>query len=186
MKIYTKGGDKGKTSLLGGTRVPKHHMRIEAYGSTDELNSCIGLLIEELPANSEQKEILKTVQYKLFELGASLATEPDKQQLYAPNLNESHIKQLEDAIDSMQAVLPEQKYFVLPGGHKAVAMAHLCRTVCRRAERQVVLLHETDPIHPIILPYLNRLSDYLFVVSRKLAQDFGAEEVFWIPEKSNQ
>lgn len=183
MKIYTKGGDKGKTSLLGGTRVPKHHMRIEAYGSTDELNSCIGLLIEELPGDSNQKEILKTVQYKIFELGASLATESDKQDLYSPNLNESHIKQLEEAIDAMQAVLPEQKYFVLPGGHKSIAIAHLCRTVCRRAERQVTLLHESESTHPIILPYLNRLSDYLFVVSRKLAQDYGVDEVYWIPEK---
>ena len=183
MKIYTKGGDKGKTSLLGGTRVPKHHIRIEAYGSTDELNSCIGLLIEELHAQSDQRVILKTVQYKLFELGASLATETNKQQLYAPDLKESLIQQLEDAIDAMQAVLPEQKYFVLPGGHKSVAMAHLCRTVCRRAERQVVLLNETEPVHTLILPFLNRLSDYLFVVSRKLAQDFGADEVFWIPEK---
>lgn len=183
MKIYTKGGDKGKTSLLGGTRVAKHHIRIEAYGSTDELNSCIGLLIEELPAHSDQKEILKTVQYKIFELGASLASEPDKQDLYAPDLNESHIKQLEDAIDAMQAVLPEQKYFILPGGHKSIATAHLCRTVCRRAERHVTLLHDSNPTHEIILPYLNRLSDYLFVVSRKLAQDFGVDEVFWIPEK---
>jgi cob(I)alamin adenosyltransferase len=183
MKIYTKGGDKGKTSLLGGTRVPKHHIRIEAYGTTDELNSCIGLLIEELPNDSDQKALLKTVQYKIFELGASLATEPDKQQLYAPDLTEAHIQQLEEAIDAMQAVLPKQKYFVLPGGHRSVAMAHLCRTVCRRAERQVVLLNEKDPVHPVILPFLNRLSDYLFVVSRKLAQDFGADEVFWIPEK---
>lgn len=183
MKIYTKGGDKGKTSLLGGTRVAKHHIRIEAYGSTDELNSCIGLLIEELPALSDQRAVLKTIQYKLFELGASLATEADKQQLYAPDLKESLIQQLEDAIDAMQAVLPEQKYFVLPGGHKSVAMAHLCRTVCRRAERHVVLVNETEPVHALILPFLNRLSDYLFVLSRKLAQDFGADEVFWIPEK---
>ena len=183
MKIYTKGGDKGKTSLLGGTRVSKYHDRIEAYGSTDELNSCIGLLIEELPAGSDQKELLKRVQYKIFELGASLATEQDKQQLYAPDLKESHVHELESAIDAMQLVLPEQKYFVLPGGHKSVAMAHLCRTVCRRAERQVVLLNETEPLHPVILPYLNRLSDYLFVVSRKLALDFGVEEVHWIPEK---
>jgi len=183
MKIYTKGGDKGKTSLLGGTRVSKHHVRIEAYGTTDELNSVIGLLIEELPLNSDQKEILKNVQYKIFELGASLATEQDKQELYAPDLTELHIHQLEEAIDVMQLVLPVQKYFILPGGHKSVAMAHLCRTVCRRAERQVVLLNDSEPVHPVILPYLNRLSDYLFVVSRKLAQDFGADEVFWIPEK---
>src|SRR6187402_3278730 len=183
MKIYTKGGDKGKTSLLGGTRVAKYHDRIEAYGSTDELNSCIGLLIEELPKNSDQKELLKNIQYKIFELGASLATEQDKQLLYAPDLKEAHIQQLEEAIDAMQAVLPKQKYFVLPGGHKSVAMAHLCRTVCRRAERQVVLFNETEPVHPVILPYLNRLSDYLFVVSRKLALDFGVEEVYWIPEK---
>lgn len=183
MKIYTKGGDKGKTSLLGGTRVVKYHARIEAYGSTDELNSYIGLLIEELPAVFPQKEILKNIQYKIFELGASLATEPEKQQLYAPDLNEMHIKQLEEAIDEIQAVLPEQKYFILPGGHKAVAIAHICRTVCRRAERQVVQLNETEPIHPVILPFLNRLSDYLFVVSRKLAQDFDAGEVFWIPAK---
>ncbi len=183
MKIYTKGGDKGKTSLLGGTRVPKYHVRIEAYGSTDELNSHIGLLIEELPANSDQKEILKTVQYKIFELGASLATEQNKQNLYAPDLKELHIQQLESAIDAMQLALPEQKYFILPGGHKSVALAHICRTVCRRAERQVTLLNDTEPVHPVILPYLNRLSDYLFVLSRKLAKDSGAEEVYWIPEK---
>lgn len=183
MKIYTKGGDKGKTSLLGGTRVAKHHVRIEAYGSTDELNSCIGLLIEELPNDSDQKVLLKSVQYKLFELGASLASEENKQDLYKPNLTEAHITQLEQAIDAMQLVLPEQKYFVLPGGHKSVAVAHLCRTVCRRAERQVALLNEAETIHPIILPYLNRLSDYLFVVSRKLAKDFGVDEVYWIPEK---
>jgi cob(I)alamin adenosyltransferase len=183
MKIYTKGGDKGKTSLLGGTRVAKYSDRIEAYGSTDELNSCIALLIEELPSYSEQKELLKEVQYKIFELGASLATEKNKQELYAPNLKEEHITHLEEAIDKMQALLPEQKYFILPGGHKSVAMAHLCRTVCRRAERQVVLLNDSEPIHPMIIPYLNRLSDYLFVVSRKLALDFGVEEVYWIPEK---
>ena len=183
MKIYTKGGDKGKTSLLGGTRVEKYNDRIEAYGSTDELNSCIGLLLEELPKKSEQKELLKEVQYKIFELGASLATEKDKQALYAPNLKEEHITHLEQAIDTMQTLLPEQKFFILPGGHKSVAMAHLCRTVCRRAERQVVLLNDTEPVHPMILPYLNRLSDYLFVVSRKLAFDFNVEEVFWIPEK---
>jgi cob(I)alamin adenosyltransferase len=183
MKIYTKGGDKGKTSLLGGTRVSKHHARIEAYGTTDELNSVIGLLIEELPSDSDHKQILKTVQYKIFELGSSLATEQDKQQLYTPDLKEAHIVQLEEAIDTMQLVLPVQKYFVLPGGHRSVATAHLCRTVCRRAERQVVFLNESEPVHPVILPYLNRLSDYLFVLSRKLAQDFGADEVFWIPEK---
>ena len=182
MKIYTKKGDQGKTSLLGGTKVPKYHVRIEAYGSTDELNSFIGLLIEELPTNSDQKAILKMVQYTIFEIGASLATEQDKAHLYEANLKDSQILQLEQAIDAMQEVLPVQKYFVLPGGHKSVALAHVCRTVCRRAERQVVELSNAETINPIILIYLNRLSDYLFVLSRKLAQDFGAEEVYWIPE----
>ena len=183
MKIYTKKGDQGKTSLLGGTKVPKDHARIEAYGSTDELNSFIGLLLEELPAGSDQKNILKTVQYIIFEIGASLATEADKSHLYEANLTEAQIQQLEQVIDAMQEVLPVQKYFVLPGGYKSVALAHVCRTVCRRAERQVVYLNNSESINPLILIYLNRLSDYLFVLSRKLAMDFGAEEVYWIPEK---
>lgn len=183
MKIYTKKGDQGTTSLLGGTKVSKHHTRIEAYGSTDELNSFIGLLIEELPKHSDQKKILEAIQYKIFELGASLATELEKQHLYTPDLKEAHLHQLEQAIDKMQEALPTLSHFIMPGGHPSIAAAHICRTVCRRAERQVAYLNESEPVHPLILPYLNRLSDYLFVVSRKMAQDFGIVEVKWIPGK---
>lgn len=183
MKIYTKKGDQGSTSLLGGTRVPKHHARIEAYGSTDELNSFIGALIEEMPSDSDQASLLKMVQYKIFEIGSSLATEPDKQHLYTPDLTEEHIRPLELAIDAMQDILPKLTHFIMPRGHRSIAAAHICRTVCRRAERHVSYLNESEPTHPVILPFLNRLSDYLFVLSRKLALDFGIEEVKWVPEK---
>lgn len=183
MKIYTKKGDQGITSLLGGTKVPKHHARIEAYGSTDELNSFVGLLIAELPQASDQEQLLHKIQYTIFELGASLATEKEQEHLYTPNLTEAHILQLEQAIDAMQDVLPKLTHFIMPSGHRAIATAHICRTICRRAERNVAYLNETEAVHPFILPYLNRLSDYLFVVSRKLAKDFEVEEVKWLPGK---
>ena len=197
-KIYTKTGDKGETSLFGGARVPKSHIRVEAYGTVDELNSYIGLLtdlIEILPEGtpSEQyKTVLKEVQDRLFTIGSILATEPSKQ-MKTPDLKNEDIQLLENDIDTMDAQLPPLKNFILPGGHSTVSFCNIARTVCRRAERLVinlVLLEKEDgqPINPhnelgqaLSIQYLNRLSDYLFILGRKIAKDLGAEEILWKP-----
>lgn len=190
MKIYTKTGDVGETSLFGGRRVLKSELRIDAYGTVDELNSWIGLL-RDVQANTEAKELLKEIQDRLFTLGATLAADPEKStdNLKTPDLHESDIELLEKAIDSMDTQLEPLRNFVLPGGHVHVSYCHLARTVCRRAERLCVALHhDTHTGHHnaeelIAIKYLNRLSDYLFTLSRKMAKDLGAEEVNWLPRK---
>ncbi|WP_266363984.1 cob(I)yrinic acid a,c-diamide adenosyltransferase [Tellurirhabdus rosea] len=181
MKIYTKTGDKGQTSLIGGTRVSKGALRIDTYGTVDELNSYIGL-VRDQPVNESRRELLKEIQDRLFTVGAELATDPEKTiKKPMPAIVEADIERLEQAMDALDAELPELRKFVLPGGHQAVSFCHLARTVCRRAERLVITLSETEPVDPLVIQYLNRLSDYLFVLSRKMAQELGAEEVTWEP-----
>lgn len=180
MKIYTKKGDSGKTSLIGGTRVPKHHLRIEAYGTVDELNAWIGMLRDQ-PIHTGHKQLLLTIQDRLFTIGSLLAADPETSKMKLPEITESDVTALEKAMDDMEATLPEMKHFVLPGGHPSVSTCHVARTVCRRAERNTVHLDEFEKVDPIILKYLNRLSDYLFVLSRKLAAESGTIESPWIP-----
>ena len=191
MKIYTKTGDKGTTSLFGGTRVPKHHIRIESYGTVDELNANIGL-VKDQQVDDETRKVLNRVQDRLFTIGSTLATEPEKEKtksgkdrLNINRISEKDIELLELEMDRMNEELPEMTHFVLPGGHPAVSICHIARTVCRRAERMATGLHEIAPFDPLVLQYLNRLSDYLFVLARKLSKDLQANEVQWIPEKGN-
>lgn len=181
MKIYTKTGDQGETSLFGGKRLPKNHIRIEAYGTVDELNSWIGLVRDSVPAEST-RDLLKEVQDRLFTIGSNLASDPDKEMI-VPDIKEADIEQLEQAIDAMNEALPPLKNFILPGGHPTVSYCHVARCVCRRAERGVVALQQNEPVEAIVIRYLNRLSDYLFVLARKTAQELGAEEVTWQPRK---
>lgn len=183
MKIYTRKGDDGSTGLLGGARVPKHHARIESYGNVDELNSYLGL-IRDLLAESTHAEVILNVQEKLFTMGSHLALDPEHiGKMALPELHDSDVADLEKAMDAMEETLPEMRHFVLPGGHPAVSHCHVARCICRRAERSVVFLAEQSAVPELILSYLNRLSDYLFVLSRKLTQEFGAEEKPWIPQK---
>lgn len=189
MKIYTKTGDKGTTALFGGTRVPKHHIRIESYGTVDELNSHIGL-IRDQDIDPRSKEILIHIQDRLFTLGAILATDPKKailksgkERLNIPKIEEENIALLESEMDKMNEELPPMTHFVLPGGHQAVSFCHIARCVCRRAERLTSFLNENEPVDERVLMYLNRLSDYLFVLARKLSYHFRAEEIKWLPEK---
>ena len=179
MKIYTKKGDEGKTSLIGGTRVSKHHTRIEAYGTIDELNSWIGLLRDQ-PEYKDQNNLLLEIQDRLFTLGSLLAADPQKSKMTLPQLSEKDVEVLEQAIDMMEQTLPEMKSFVLPGGNSLISYCHITRCVCRRAERLVVHLDEQEPIDALILKYVNRLSDYLFVLSRWMAQQSGAIETPWV------
>jgi cob(I)alamin adenosyltransferase len=178
MKIYTKTGDKGQTSLIGGTRVPKHHMRIEAYGTVDELNSYIGL-IRDQPMDEHSKKMLIEIQDRLFTIGSILASDPEKSKAKIPDLNEADITLLENEMDKMNETLPEMRSFVLPGGHTTVSYCHIARCVCRRAERLTIHLSENSAVLDIVIKYLNRLSDYLFVLSRKFTQDLNAEEIPW-------
>lgn len=180
MKIYTKTGDSGTTGLFGGARVRKDDIRIEAYGTVDELNSFVGQLID----HSTNVDLLNTIQHRLFTIGSTLACDPSKDQLVTPDIKEEDILQLEVAMDNMEASLPPLKNFILPGGHPAVSAAHVCRTVCRRAERRVISLNRESPLDSLIIKYLNRLSDYFFVLGRKLTVDHGAMEVPWIPRTS--
>ncbi|MFH4964276.1 cob(I)yrinic acid a,c-diamide adenosyltransferase [Gaetbulibacter sp. M235] len=189
MKIYTKTGDKGTTALFGGTRVPKHHIRIESYGTVDELNSHIGL-IRDQDINLHYKELLIHIQDRLFTVGAILATDPDKnilkngkERLNIPKISSENIELLEKEIDVMNDALPPMTHFVLPGGHQTVSFCHIARCVCRRAERLATALNDISPIDSHTLIYLNRLSDYLFVLARKLSFDLKANEIKWIPEK---
>jgi cob(I)alamin adenosyltransferase len=179
-KIYTKKGDTGTTQLIGGTRVAKHHQRIEAYGTIDELNSWIGVVRDHI-TDTAQREVLKEIQDRLFTIGSHLATDPQKGKMKLPDLKDTDVTLLENEIDVITDSLPEMKHFILPGGHPANSFAHLARCVCRRAERLATHLNETEPVEPIILIYLNRLSDYLFVLSRRISADFNAEEIPWKP-----
>ena len=189
MKIYTKTGDAGTTALFGGTRVPKHNIRIESYGTVDELNSYIGLIrTQEIDKHS--KEILIKIQDRLFTIGSTLATDPKravlksgKERLNIPKIDEEDITLLETEMDAMNDALPEMTHFILPGGNTTVSYCHIARTVCRRAERRATLLNENEPIEERVLKYLNRLSDYLFLLARKLSKDLNAEETQWIPKK---
>ncbi|MCD2259779.1 cob(I)yrinic acid a,c-diamide adenosyltransferase [Psychroserpens luteolus] len=191
MKIYTKTGDKGTTALFGGTRVPKHHIRIDSYGTVDELNSHLGL-IRDQDINNHYKDVLIDIQDRLFTVGAILATDPEKatlkngkERLNIPKISETDIAQLEQEMDTMNESLPPMTHFVLPGGHQTVSFCHIARCVCRRAERLASALNDLEPFQPESLKYLNRLSDYLFVLARKLSHDLQAEEVKWIPKKES-
>jgi cob(I)alamin adenosyltransferase len=180
IKIYTKTGDKGQTSLIGGTRLPKHHIRIEAYGTVDELNSHIGLVRDSI-SEKELFDLLIEIQDRLFTMGSLLAADPEKNKMVLPHLSEQDVELLEKAIDKMNESLPEMKHFVLPGGHTTVSQCHVARCVCRRAERAVLKLAENEKVDEITYKYLNRLSDYLFVLSRKLSFDLKAQEIPWKP-----
>ncbi len=180
MKIYTKTGDEGKTSLLTGKRVDKFNERLHAYGTTDELNSWIGLLRDEVE-DKDVVQLLIRVQDRIFTMGSHLANEGGSDRVKLPQLEEGDIEQLEKAIDGMNENLPELRTFILPGGHPVVSHCHIARTVCRRAERHVAFLQREGEIDAILGKYLNRLSDYLFVLSRKLSVDLNADEVAWKP-----
>jgi len=190
MKIYTKTGDKGTTALFGGTRVPKHHIRIDSYGTIDELNSHIGL-IRDQNIDEHYQSILINIQDKLFTVGAILATDPEKAilksgkaRLNIPKISDEDIALLEKEMDEMELQLTPMTHFVLPGGHQTVSFCHIARCVCRRAERLASALNEMEPFDPNTLIYINRLSDYLFVLARKLSKDLQAKEVKWIPKKN--
>ncbi|MDF2437205.1 MAG: hypothetical protein K0Q95_1581 [Bacteroidota bacterium] len=178
MKVYTKTGDKGQTSLIGGTRVPKHHIRIESYGTVDELNSYIGL-IRDQQIDDQSKKILVEIQDRLFTIGSSLASDPEKSKMKIPDLKEEDVIFLETQIDRMNETLPEMRSFILPGGHTTVSYCHIARCVCRRAERLTIHLSEDSFVAELVIKYLNRLSDYLFVLARKLSHDLNAEEIPW-------
>ena len=190
MKIYTKTGDKGTTALFGGTRVKKYNLRIESYGTVDELNSYIGLIKDQEVSEYTKSALLK-VQNELFTLGAMLATPPEKETLKSgkerlniPKVDDNSILFLENEIDKMDAELPQMTHFILPGGHQAVSFCHIARCVCRRAERLSVALNDEESINNDIIKYLNRLSDYLFTLARKLSKELSVEEIKWIPEKN--
>lgn len=189
MKIYTKTGDRGSTALFGGNRVEKHHARIECYGTVDELNSWIGL-IRDQEVSAPHLPTLLAIQEHLFILGAELATAPDKailkngkERLQMEKIGHPDITFLEGEIDRMDTTLPPMTHFVLPGGHSTVSYCHIARTVCRRAERRATELETSEPLGEWTLPYLNRLSDYLFILARKLSHELGAEEKKWIPRQ---
>ncbi len=181
-KIYTKTGDLGKTSLIGGTKVPKSNIRIDAYGTIDELNSFIGLTSDQLNLAS-LKNTLREIQDRLFTIGSSLACDPDKEpKLKIPDLKEADITILETEIDKMNEELEEMRSFILPGGHTAISTAHVTRCVCRRAERICVNMQENELfVEPLILKYLNRLSDYLFVLARYIGHMLGVQDIPWKP-----
>jgi cob(I)alamin adenosyltransferase len=180
MKIYTKTGDTGSTSLFGGKRVSKSDLRIDTYGTVDELNSYIGLLRDQ-EVNAVRKNSLVEIQDRLFTMGSMLAAEPGNTKVKIPVLSENDIQFLEKEIDLMETTLPPMKSFVLPGGHQSVSFCHVARTVCRRAERLAVALSDLEKVEESVIKYLNRLSDYLFVLSRKMTQELGAEETPWKP-----
>lgn len=184
MKIYTKKGDDGTTGLLGGTRVPKHHARIESYGNVDELNSYIGLL-RDLTDKDEHQRTLLEIQDRLFTMGSHLALDPQHVgKMKLPELFEKDVDLLEQEMDRMESNLPEMKHFILPGGDVVVSHCHIARCICRRAERSVTHLNEINPVPEILLRYLNRLSDYLFVLSRMISQEKNAVEMPWTPRQS--
>jgi cob(I)alamin adenosyltransferase len=180
VKIYTKTGDKGTTALFGGRQVSKADDRINAYGTVDELNSYIGLLRDQ-EINANRKDELVEIQDRLFTLGSILATEPGNDKVKVPKLHEEDVLFLELKIDKMNELLPDMRHFVLPGGHQSVSFCHIARCVCRRSERLTISLSNEADVAEIVIKYLNRLSDYLFVLSRMMTQDLSAEEVAWKP-----
>ncbi len=181
-RIYTKTGDTGETGLFGGNRVLKSHARVDAYGTVDELNAFIGLLHDSLD-NEPVRELLRQIQHRLFSIGATLATDPASEYAMPPDIREDDIQLLEREMDAMDEHLPELKNFILPGGFPTVSLCHVCRTVCRRAERIVVALNEHDTVEPAVLQYLNRLSDYFFILARYLGHLAGAGEIIWTARK---
>jgi cob(I)alamin adenosyltransferase len=190
MKIYTRTGDQGTTALYGGTRVVKHNLRIDCYGTIDELNSWMGLIRDQEVVDARIQEIINKIQHHLFTIGAVLATPPEKatlkngkERLNISKVSDEDITMLENEIDAMNETLPEMTHFILPGGHPSVSYCHITRTVCRRAERIASQLNENTVIDPQILKYLNRLSDYLFVLARKLSFVLKVSEIKWMPEK---
>lgn len=182
MKIYTKTGDQGTTSLLGGTRVPKHHIKIESYGTVDELNSWLGIL-RDSAKNLSEVETLLVIQERLFTIGSHLAVEPSKNNIKIPEIFTDDVLLLEHKMNEMEKSLEPMKFFVLPGGHQIVSFCHVARCVCRRAERNIIHLTESENVNPLILQYLNRLSDYLFVLSRKWSVELNAQEIPWKPNR---
>lgn len=182
IKIYTKTGDAGTTSLIGGTKVPKSNQRIEAYGTIDELNSFLGL-VGDLTRQAQEPTILSEIQDRLFTIGSSLACDPEKKpKLKIPDLFEADVTSLENEMDRMNFSLPDMKHFIIPGGHVSVSTIHIARCVCRRAERLCVLIQtEKKIIDPLIIKYLNRLSDYLFVLARFIGKNLKIEEIPWRP-----
>ncbi len=189
MKIYTKKGDKGTTQLIGGTRVPKHHFRIEVYGTLDELLSYVGL-VRDVITDPDVKNELIEIQNNIFTIGSYIAMDPGKKtlangqpRLDIPDVEPEDVAKLEKAIDNMNRALPPLTAFILPGGHMYVSFCHIARTVCRRAERKMTALHRESPVKEIYLQYINRLSDYLFVLARKLSKDLQAGEIPWQPKK---
>tara|TARA_R110002051_G_scaffold34256_3_gene76368 strand:+ start:101278 stop:101853 length:576 start_codon:yes stop_codon:yes gene_type:complete len=191
MKVYTKTGDNGTTGLFGGTRVPKHHIRIDSYGTIDELNSWLGLIRNQDINKTYQNQLIQ-IQEHLFVVGAILATDPEKetlkngeQRLKITKVGVEEIQFLENAIDEMDNQLPQMTHFILPGGHTTVSYCHIARTVCRRAERLATLLFESEAFDVSVLSFINRLSDYLFVLARKLSYDLQGNEIKWIPKKKD-
>lgn len=180
MKLYTKTGDKGTTSLIGGKRVPKYHPRIETYGTVDELIAFTGLLRDQ-PVDSHTKELLVTIQDKLMNCASILAADCSDCNVRVPTVEDSDIKRLEKEIDEMDSVLEPITSFVLPGGHQTVSICHVCRTVCRRAERLSTKLAEETPLPENVVIYLNRLSDFFFVLSRKIAKELNIDQIKWQP-----
>ncbi|PIB34337.1 ATP:cob(I)alamin adenosyltransferase [Reichenbachiella sp. 5M10] len=180
MKVYTKTGDQGKTSLLGGTRMLKSDLRIEAYGTVDELNSYLGLLRDQEVNVGLRSELIEVQNY-LFVIGADLATDPSKTKVKKPPVTNVAVRELEVAIDRMDEELPPMKFFVLPGGHPSVSFGHVARTVCRRAERRVIALAQEEEVSEEVVIYLNRLSDYLFVLCRWMGLKLEIDEVPWVP-----
>jgi len=178
MKIYTKTGDKGLTSLIGGSRVPKYHIRIESYGTVDELNAYIGLIADQ-DILLHDKQTLKYIQNKLFTIGALLAAEPEKSNMTIPDISENDVDLLEQEMDAMEKLLPPLKHFILPGGNNAISFCHVARCVCRRAERITVQLTQDSTVDEKVIVYLNRLSDYLFMLARKIAQNDNIPENKW-------
>jgi cob(I)alamin adenosyltransferase len=181
MKIYTKTGDQGTTSLFGGKRVSKANLRIDAYGTVDELNSFMGL-VRDQAVNQKRKQVLLGIQNTLFIIGSILATEPGNEKVKIPALQENDVLGLEKEIDAMDAILPPLRFFILPGGHPSVSICHVARTVCRRAERLTIALHDQEKIDPLVIKYLNRLSDYLFMLSRQMTNELGVDEIAWKPD----
>lgn len=181
LKIYTKTGDAGETSLFGGKRLSKAALRIETYGTIDELNAFLALLGDHYPDPKRADEFVQ-IQMKLFNIGSILASEPGKKWDQIPDITTIDIEKLEKSIDAMDAYLEPLKNFILPGGHPAISYAHVARTVCRRAERLMVALNATEPLDPLVLKFVNRLSDYFFTIARDAAHQLNIDETIWKPE----
>ena len=183
IKLYTKTGDKGQTSLLGGKKVSKSDLRIEAYGNVDELNSFIGLLKDQREVEKSLKDQLYLIQEHLFTIGSILATEDDFKGFELPKITTKHVSEIEKWIDMHESAVPPLKNFILPGGHQCVSLSHVCRTICRRSERSIIALSNTSVIDPLILQFINRLSDYFFIFARVLSARLQVEEIAWRPAR---